>query len=133
MEQLGKDLEKVLKAGIGAVKSGVEHSQDLIDNWAEKGEPIYEAAKASVCATADKIKKHMECCPKQEENDHPLSIDRIKSALQGMHKEELDDILAFIGQIYMDEKMKKSHEGAGEKDHAAHQRQSVLPSPAPHP
>ena len=131
MEQLGKDLEKVLKVGIGAVKSGVEQTQDLIDNWAEKGEPIYEAAKASVCATAGKIKKHMECCPQKDCADGKISSDQIKSALQAMDKEELDDILAFIGKIYMDAKMTKD---AGDESVAAHHPATTAqPSPAPHP
>ena len=132
MEQLGKDLEKVLKAGIGAVKSGVEQTQDLIDNWAEKGEPIYEAAKASVCATAGKINKHMECCPQKNQNESPaISAEDIKKALKSMDKDELDDVLSFIGKIYMDAKMAK--DDGGEARQSLPMTESPAPSPAPHP
>ena len=30
MEQIGKEIEKVIKAGIGAVKTGVEFSADTL-------------------------------------------------------------------------------------------------------
>ena len=57
MEQIGKEIEKVIKAGIGAVKTGVEFSADTLEKLAQKGEPIYDKAKSSLCEAAGKVKK----------------------------------------------------------------------------
>lgn len=57
MEQLGQELKKVLKAGIGAVATGLEIGQDALECLAQKGEPLYQQAKSAVADAADKVKQ----------------------------------------------------------------------------
>ena len=57
MDQFGDELKKMLKAGIGAVAAGLEKSQDVIEDLAKKGEPIYEQAKTVVADAAGKVKQ----------------------------------------------------------------------------
>ena len=56
MEQLGNELEKVLKAGIGAVATGVEKTKEAIESLAQKGEPLYAQAKDAVNDAATAVK-----------------------------------------------------------------------------
>ena len=55
--QVTDSLKKILMAGFGAVSSGVEKSQEVLDKLAEKGEDVYQQAVAAGKDTADKIKK----------------------------------------------------------------------------
>lgn len=55
MEQLGNELKKILKAGMGAVASGLEMGQEAIESLAQKGEPIYQQAKSAVTDAAGKM------------------------------------------------------------------------------
>ena len=57
MDQLGNELKKVLKAGMGAVAAGLEMGQDAIEQLAKKGEPLYEQAKNAVTDAAGKVKQ----------------------------------------------------------------------------
>jgi polyhydroxyalkanoate synthesis regulator phasin len=57
MDQFGDELKKMLKAGIGAVAAGLEKSQDVIEDLAKKGEPLYEQAKTVVADAAGKVKQ----------------------------------------------------------------------------
>lgn len=57
MEEICKEIEKVIKAGLGAVATGVEKAQEAVDQFAKKGEPIFEQAKTSVTDAADKLVK----------------------------------------------------------------------------
>ena len=57
MEQIGSELKKILMAGIGAMSTGVEKSQEVIDKLAQKGEITYEQAKVLSQETANKVKK----------------------------------------------------------------------------
>lgn len=106
MEQIGKEIEKVLKAGIGAVKSGMEMSADTIEKWAEKGEPIYEAAKASLCSAAGKIKKAVDDSNIPENVSMMMggkvTADTVKSVLSRFTKAELDAVRAIIDELYDD-------------------------------
>lgn len=74
MEQITNELRKMVKAGIGAVAAGVEKTQETIDSFAKKGEPIYQQAKTAVNDAADKVKQavndgfqRMNCKPGVEE------------------------------------------------------------------
>ena len=58
MDQLGTELKKVLKAGMGAVAAGLEMGQDAIEQLAKKGEPLYEQAKNAVTDAAGDYRKH---------------------------------------------------------------------------
>ena len=56
-QKVTDSLKKILMAGFGAVSSGVEKSQEILDNLAEKGESAYQQAVAAGKETADKLKK----------------------------------------------------------------------------
>ena len=55
--QVTDSLKKILMAGFGAVSSGVEKSQEVLDKLAEKGGDIYQQAVAAGKETADMLKK----------------------------------------------------------------------------
>ncbi len=57
MDEFCKELEKVIKAGIGAVATCAEKAQEAVENLAQKGEPIFEQAKEKVSGAADKVVK----------------------------------------------------------------------------
>ena len=42
MEQITEELKKMVKAGMGAVATGMEKTQEAIETFAKKGEPIYQ-------------------------------------------------------------------------------------------
>ena len=54
------ELKKILMAGIGAVQTGLEKGQELVDELAQKGEPIFNQAKQSVRDAAGKVKTSYE-------------------------------------------------------------------------
>lgn len=103
MEQFGKELEKVLKAGIGAVKSGMELGADTIEKWAEKGEPIYECARENLQEAAGKIKKAV------DESNIPenwqmmwggkVTPDTVKSVLKRLDKSDLAALRDYIDTL----------------------------------
>lgn len=82
MDDLCKELEKMLKAGLGAVATGVEKAQSAVENFAQKGEPIYQQAKATVAETADKLVKIF------QEIGKPRLEDAIRN-LESFSREEL--------------------------------------------
>ena len=57
MDQIANELKKIVKAGIGAVAAGMEKTQEAINGFAQKGEPIYQQAKTAVTDAADKVKQ----------------------------------------------------------------------------
>lgn len=57
MDQINSELKKILMAGIGAVSTGVEKSQEVIERLAQKGEITYEQAKVLSQEAASKVKK----------------------------------------------------------------------------
>ncbi len=57
MEEICKEIEKVIKASLGAVATGVEKAQVAVDQFAKKGEPIFQQAKSTVADVADKLVK----------------------------------------------------------------------------
>lgn len=57
MDQITDELKKMVKAGMGAVAAGVEKTQEAIDLFAKKGEPIYQQAKSAVADAAGKMKQ----------------------------------------------------------------------------
>ena len=100
MEQFSEELKKVLKAGLGAVATGMDKAQEAIDALAQKGEPIYEQAKSVVGDAADRIKKAVNnsgiadaftCRPKVEE---------IINDLNTLCQDELDEVRSALEEIY---------------------------------
>ena len=93
MDQLGDELKKVLKAGIGAVAAGLEMGQDAIEQLAKKGEPLYEQAKNAVTDAADKVKQTFDSMTAQPQ------AQEIIDALRGMGKEAWDQVRAAINEF----------------------------------
>ncbi len=56
-QNVTESLKKILMAGFGAVSTGVEKSQEVLDKLAEKGESAYQQTVAAGRETADKLKK----------------------------------------------------------------------------
>lgn len=93
MDEFCKELEKVIKAGIGAVATGVEKAQEAVDNLAQKGEPIFEQAKEKVAEAADKVVKAFNEIgkPKMEDLLHDaraFTLDELKTL-----REKLDQLI----------------------------------------
>ena len=55
MDEFCKELEKVIKAGIGAVATCAEKAQEAVENLAQKGEPIFEQAKEKANAVTKAV------------------------------------------------------------------------------
>ena len=100
MEQIGNELEKVLKAGIGAVAVGVEKTKEAIENLAQKGEPIYAQAKDAVNDAAEKIKKAVNESGIADVFSCRPRVESIIADLQELTQEELDEIRQALEDIY---------------------------------
>jgi len=100
MEQLGNEIKKMIQAGIGAVATGVEKTQEAIETLAEKGEPIYEQAKAAVCDAAGKIKKAVDDSGIGDLFTSPSRVEKVIADLQEMTQKELDEIRTALEDIY---------------------------------
>ena len=93
MEQLGNELKKVLKAGMGAVATGLEMGQDAIEQLAKKGEPLYEQAKCAVADAAGKVKQTIDSLNVQPQ------AQEIIDTLRGMGKEAWDQVRAALDEF----------------------------------
>lgn len=100
MEQIGNELKKMIKAGMGAVATGVEKTQEAIDALAQKGEPIYEQAKTAVCDAAEKIKKAVDDSGIGDVFSCRPRVESIIQDLMEMNQEELDEIRMALDEIY---------------------------------
>ena len=100
MEQIGNEIKKMIQAGLGAVATGVEKTQEAIDNLAEKGEPIYEQAKAAVCDAAGKIKKAVDESGIGDLFTCPDRVDQVIEKMQEMTQRELDQVRAALEDMY---------------------------------
>lgn len=72
--QVTESLKKILMAGFGAVSTGVEKSQEVLDKLAEKGEGAYQQAVAAGKETAGKIRKAYEESGIKELFDQGITI-----------------------------------------------------------
>lgn len=93
MEQFGNELKKVLKAGMGAVATGLEMGQDALEQLAKKGEPLYEQAKNAVTDAADKVKQTINSINAQPQ------AQEIIDTLRGMGKEAWDQVRAALDEF----------------------------------
>lgn len=93
MDQLGNELKKVIKAGMGAVAAGLEMGQDAIEQLAKKGEPLYEQAKNAVTDAAGKVKQTFDSMTAQPQ------AQEIIDALRGMGKEAWDQVRAALDEF----------------------------------
>ena len=94
MEDLGKSLEKLIKAGIGAVSEGISRTQDMVDKLSEKGEPLYNQACDTVSETAEKIKKSVKSTLECRE-----TVDDIKHSLAKLARSQLYEVAAFVREL----------------------------------
>ncbi|MBR6809511.1 MAG: hypothetical protein IKM64_04445 [Clostridia bacterium] len=95
MDEFCKELEKVIKAGIGAVATGVEKAGEAVEYLAEKGEPLYEQAKEKVTSAADKVVKAF----------NEFGKPKIESLLHDARSftiEELKELQEKLGQLIED-------------------------------
>ena len=93
MEQLGNELKKVLKAGMGAVATGLEMGQDAIEQLAKKGEPLYEQAKTAMADAAGKVKQTIDSLNAQPQ------AQEIIDTLRGMGREAWDQVRAALDEF----------------------------------
>ena len=100
MEQIGKEIEKILKAGLGAVAAGVEKTQEAVEYLAEKGEPIYAQAKSAVCDAAGKIKKAVDESGIADVFSCPTKVEIVIGEMQEMTQQELDEVRRALEEIY---------------------------------
>ena len=88
MDQIGNELKKMLKAGLGAVAAGAEKAQEAIETLSQKGEPLYQQAKSVVTDAADKIKQAVDASGiKDAVTGKPKVLDIIDD-LRGMRRED---------------------------------------------
>lgn len=100
MDQIGENIEKIIKAGIGAASTGIEKAGEALEKLAQKGEPVYQQAKTTVVGAAGKLKKAV------DDSSLPLifgckvNVNVIVSALKLFSKPELDQVRAAIDGMY---------------------------------
>lgn len=100
MEQFTDSLKKVLQAGIGAVATGVEKTQEVIESLSQKGEPLYEQAKTTVNEAAEKIKKAVNDSGIADVFSCRPQVQSIINDLMELTQEELDEIRDALEDIY---------------------------------
>ena len=98
MDQITNELKKMVKAGMGAVAAGMEKTQEAIDTFAKKGEPIYQQAKSVVSDAADKVKQavndgiqNMNCKP---------GVEEIISKVKDLTQEEWEQIRGAVDDFF---------------------------------
>ena len=89
---LGEELRKVLLAGVGAVATTAEKSQELINQLVEKGELTVEQGKVMneelKRNIRDKVKENVTVVVKDDEP----SVDKVVETMDKMSPEELQAI-----------------------------------------
>ena len=96
--QVTDSLKKILMAGFGAVSSGVEKSQEVLDKLAEKGESAYHQAVAAGKETADMLKKAYEESGIKEVFDQGITF-RKEDLLTMAETLPVEDILWLQSQL----------------------------------
>ena len=81
---ISEDMKKIMLAGIGAVATTVEKSQDLVDKLIEKGELTVEQGKA-INEELKRKKKSTDLEQKQQTEKATLIIEQLES----LNEEEL--------------------------------------------
>ena len=86
---LGEELRKVLLAGVGAVATTAEKSQELINQLVEKGERTVEQGNEELKRNIrDKVKENVTVVVKDDEP----SVDKVVETMDKMSPEELQAI-----------------------------------------
>ena len=89
MDQISSELKKILLAGLGAVSTGVEKSQQVISQLAEKGEQTFEQAKEMSKKAADQVKKAYDDSGLAEFFSTKVKKESIAEDLEALPKEDL--------------------------------------------
>ena len=97
-QKVTDSLKKILMAGFGAVSTGMEKSQEMLDKLAEKGEGAYEQAVAAGKETAEKLKKAYEESGIKELFNEGITF-RKEDLLSMEETLPVDDILWLQGQL----------------------------------
>lgn len=131
MDQITDELKKVLKAGMGAVATGMEKTQEAIETFAKKGEPLYQQAKTVVSDAADQLKqavndgmKAMNAKPKAEE---------IINSLKAFSQEEWTQIRSALDEFFAQAQQaaQEAQEAADELLHSDHPDGAADPEEVP--
>lgn len=93
MDQFSEDLKKVLKAGMGAVATGLEMGQEAIEALAKKGEPLYEQAKSAVADAAEKVKQTFDSMSPKPQAQEIIDV------LRSMTKEDWAQVRAALDEF----------------------------------
>ena len=94
MDQWGDELKKVFQAGLGAVATGMEKTQEVIEKLSRKGEPLYEQARKTVTDTAEKVKQAVSECGKTKASDVIAALRELTAAERAQVRDALDALEA---------------------------------------
>ena len=101
-KQITEGLRKIMMAGIGAVTTGVEKSQEVIDKYAEKGKATFEQAKSATKDAAEKVKKAYDESGIPEWFSPDVTKEMLLDAAQALSKDDMiwlrDALQALIDQ-----------------------------------
>ena len=134
MDQIVNELKKMVKAGMGAVATGIEKGQEAIDAFAKKGEPIYQQAKSAVADAAGKVKQAVNDGI-QSVNDCKPDVEELLDKVTALSREEweafreaVDDFFDHAGEPADQEK-----DGAADADEAEKAVETEEPEKTPDP
>ncbi|WKY42910.1 phasin family protein [Eubacteriaceae bacterium ES2] len=112
LTSIGEDLKKVFLAGVGAVATTAEKSQELINELVEKGELTVEQGKVLNEELKHNIKETLKknVTVKVEKDGEPLSASDIMDDLEKMSAEDLEAIKEKIEAVKMNAKKEPTDE-----------------------
>ena len=99
MDQLGDELKRMLKAGLGAVATGAEKAQEAIETLAQKGEPLYQQAKSAVTDAADKIRQAVNDSGIRDAMSGKPNVQDVIDDLRAMTREDLALVRAALDEF----------------------------------
>lgn len=92
MDQMGEELKKVLQAGMGAVATGVEKTQEVFDKLSKKGEPLYQQAKKTVSDAVDSVKQAVAGCGRPALSGLISALRQLSPEERALIREALDEL-----------------------------------------
>ena len=94
MDQIGEELKKVVQAGMGAVATGVEKTQEVFDKLSKKGEPLYQQARKTVTEAVDSVRQAVANCGKPALGGLISALRQMSPEERAMIREALDELEA---------------------------------------
>lgn len=112
MSEIKDSLKKIVMAGFGAVSTGIEKSQELLDQLAEKGKDSYEQAAEITRSAKEKLKQAFDGA------DIGVSKEDILAVLGGMPLDALKEIRGSLDGLIaqLEKDAEKQEEPCCEKD-----------------